>query len=320
MMALEKIYIIQIPRKDTGWEEIHKIAIDRFNCCGVEEFAFNENGINNIFDGDIYTAHNFQNDKLDDLNSYIEKQDESKSKFYFYGPNAYENSDNFLTFLKRNYSKVQFEYFEETWKDWNLEWKKHYRPINISSKLQIVPEWLNDSDDQAEIHKVLINPGMGFGTGEHETTYLSLKLMEGINYDIKSCLDFGCGSGILGIAAMKIKDCVVDFCDIDRMALENCLYNLQINFKNKISFKGCSLVSRDRFKADKKYSLVFANILYDVLVREKDLLSKCLAPKGHLIISGILKDQVQLIIEHYSKFQLIEQVNKGDWSALLFSN
>jgi len=163
---------------------------------------------------------------------------------------------------------------------------------------------------------------MGFGTGDHATTFLCLRHMEDLiqaGSTFKSCLDFGCGSGILGIAAIKRSGAEVDFCDIDKNALNNCLQNLLLNFKER-DLSGSGLISRDKFEKEKKYELVFANILEGILIQEKDIILGSLAQTGSLIISGILNNQVDSIINTYSELNVIKIYNKGEWSSIAFTS
>ena len=160
---------------------------------------------------------------------------------------------------------------------------------------------------------------MGFGTGNHETTFLCLKLYEKVRAlkKVNTVLDFGCGSGILGIAAIKKDLASIDFVDIDADALDNCLQNL--NFNNYESYStNHGLMLRNRFKEEKEYDLVFANILENVLELEHDLLVNTTKSDGMLIISGLLIGQEENIVNQYREFQLVEMLTKGDWVALLF--
>ena len=162
---------------------------------------------------------------------------------------------------------------------------------------------------------------MGFGTGEHETTFLCLKHFEDLlekGQTFTNCLDFGCGSGILGIAAIKRDESLVDFCDIDKNALNNCQQNLVLNFEGK-DLTGNTLVSREKFKAIKKYDLIFANILENILIEEKDLLLESLSDKGILIVSGILTNQIETIKKEYSSLEVVNTYEKSDWASIAFS-
>jgi ribosomal protein L11 methyltransferase len=162
---------------------------------------------------------------------------------------------------------------------------------------------------------------MGFGTGSHETTYLCLKLFTEnvMNSPIASVLDFGSGSGILGLSVFKFYlDSKVDFYDIDPEANKNCYQNAEINQLQDRSFRLILPDFRERLLNG--YDLIFANILEGILIEEKNNLVSLLNNNGFLILSGLLNHQAKNIIEAYSKsgVKLINQLEKGDWTALLF--
>ena len=162
--------------------------------------------------------------------------------------------ENFQKYLRNNYTGSVFKTEVKPWEDWNSEWRKSFETIDISPRLRVVPEWERDNWSNNE-EALFIYPGMGFGTGNHETTFLCLQFLDEIVFKRKeifdTCLDFGCGSGILGIAALKLtKKLSVDFCDLEVEALENCKNNLEINFPNR-DLDGSRLVSRERFSPEK---------------------------------------------------------------------
>ena len=135
---------------------------------------------------------------------------------------------------------------------------------------------------------------------------------------VKTCLDFGCGSGILGIAVNKDGDCPIDLYDIDQDAIVNCEQNIELNDLNEASIN--LYLPKDKNKLLKEYDLVFANILQSVLILESNYLATCLKPGGRLILSGLLVGQEESIIEHYMKLNkelvLGTVIKKGDWVAL----
>src|SRR5690606_10010880 len=123
--------------------------------------------------------------------------------------------------------------------DWNAEWKKHYSPIKVNELLEVIPSWKDDYVSTTS-QKIFINPGMGFGTGSHETTFLCLKLFteELLSNNIETVLDFGCGSGILGLSTfLFFPEARVDFYDIDLEANKNCFDNAEINKLASKSFR-----------------------------------------------------------------------------------
>jgi len=167
---------------------------------------------------------------------------------------------------------------------------------------------------------------MGFGTGSHETTFLCLKLFLDILGDLpyqKSCLDFGCGSGILGIAFSLIYEDIspVHYYDIDQVALKNTLQNMEINKREQKYAK--LLLPNQRDEINRKYSLVFANILQNVLLAEAKYLANCVEVGGYLILSGLLKGQEQEVIANMTmenkNLLFVKTVTKNDWVAVLMA-
>lgn len=300
-------------------EAINSYALLDFGCDGVEEFALEESRVDEILGERAYSGGDIPESLIDEIQAATIAQDSFTYKYFFYQDDYDQNAADFVFFIKDNYPELPLFSDSKNFEDWNAEWKKFYTPILVSDRLEIIPEWLKESRETSSAEKVYIYPGMGFGTGTHETTYLCLCLFDKISDLIapkSRCLDFGCGSGILGITALKIKQMPTLFCDIDKSALENCMQNIVLNFEDE-TLSGSSLVIRDRFKAS-EHDLVFANILENVLILEKEVILSSLARGGYLIVSGLLNHQVSEIVSQYSVLEKIAVVSKNDWSAILF--
>lgn len=299
--------------------EINAFAIEDFQCDGIEEFSLEEARVDEILGERAYSGGDIPETLLDEVTAATESQEQVTYKYFFYQNDYDQNSADFVLFLKENFPEFPLFTAQKNIEDWNAEWKKFYAPIVVSKRLEVIPEWLKDSNQESNAEKIYIYPGMGFGTGTHETTYLCLKLFDEMSDKLNSsmrCLDFGCGSGILGIAALKTKKMPTVFCDIDKDALDNCVQNLMLNLEGE-NLAGSGLVIRDRYVPE-KYELVFANILLHVLILEKQVILHSLASKGFLIISGLLNNQVEAILEEYKMLDLVRVATKGDWSAILF--
>ncbi len=299
-------------------EILSALAVQEYGCAGIEEFSLEEARVDEILGDRAYSGGDVPESLLDEVEAATFSQLAFYFKFYFDGDQHQENAGEFVYFCKENFSEIPIHVEEKVIEDWNGEWKKFYMPIKVSENLEIIPEWLYEKNKNDNIHQIVIYPGMGFGTGTHETTFLCLALLEKYGREIKgnACLDFGCGSGILGIGAMLTHSMKVDFVDIDRSALENTLQNLNINFEGK-SLEGSALVLRERFEA-KKYHLVFANILENVLLLEQKTIMETLVPGSYLIVSGLLNHQVENIKNKYTEVKFVETISKGDWSAIIF--
>jgi ribosomal protein L11 methyltransferase len=299
---------------------ISAYAHEDFFCDGIEEFSLEEARVDEILGERAYSGGDVPEGLIDEVQAATTAQDAFTYKYFFYQNNFEVNAVDFVLFMKEHYPELPIFTAQKNFEDWNAEWKKFYTPIVVSSRLEVIPEWLASTRSESLAEKIFIYPGMGFGTGTHETTFLCLKLFDHISHDLKAestCLDFGCGSGILGIAALKVKHMQTLFCDIDKSALDNCVQNLVLNFKGE-SLKGSKLVIRERFPAANKYQLVFANILEHVLLLEKDVLLSSVEKNGYLIVSGLLNHQVENIVSAYSQLKKVLVVSKNDWSAILF--
>lgn len=302
-------------------EEINAYAIEDFECDGIEEFALEEARVDEILGERAYSGGDVPESLLDEVEEATNDQEEVSYKYFFYEGDYQNNSLSFKMFVEENFPGIPTHIDSLDFEDWNKEWRKFYQPILISDELEIIPEWLKESRKNSPATQVFIYPGMGFGTGTHETTYLCLKLYDGIKTKFipeMTCLDFGCGSGILGVAAIKTTDMPTMFCDIDRSALDNCAQNIVLNFEGK-NLQGSSLVLRERY-VPQKFNLVFANILEQVLISEKPVILDSIANNGWLIVSGLLNHQVDTILNQYNTLKMVKVISKGDWSAILFRN
>jgi ribosomal protein L11 methyltransferase len=211
--------------------------------------------------------------------------------------------------------------------NWMEAWKQHYKPILIGERLVIVPAWM-DSPDPNRI-AIRIDPGMAFGTGTHPTTQLCLELMEKYFEDPLSSMvnrpwsiiDVGCGSGILSIAALKLGAKSALGVDIDTGSIENARENANTNSIGDELFLGIGSVQEilDNKFSFRKAPLVVANILAPVIIRLFEAgLSELMEADGAVLLSGILQEQAQNVIEAAQArgLRLNERRQMGDWVAL----
>jgi len=295
-------------------DEFFALCHEEYGCLGVEEFALEEAQVDHILGEKAFSGGDVTHETIDEVESKLDPNDERS--FHLYFNLIPEGLETTLFELKSKGLIEKFAFDQKLEEDWNETWRGFYKPIDVSERIKIIPEWESSNTEKV----VKIYPGMGFGTGTHETTFLCLKLLDTILDELPengNCLDFGCGSGILGIAAIKYLNSKTCFMDIDKPALDNCLYNLQLNFKDS-SLEGSSLVHRDKFEVEKKYDLVFANILENILILEKDHILGSLKEGGYLIMSGLLNHQVDNIVSKYQTMSKLEVVSQNDWSAILF--
>jgi ribosomal protein L11 methyltransferase len=191
--------------------------------------------------------------------------------------------------------------------DWVEVYQKSIQPLQIGS-FYIHPTWDEPSTDLVNI---TIDPALAFGTGHHPTTASSLRaIAKYVNRNDK-VLDVGCGSGILGVGALKL-GAEVDACDTDTECIENTKINANLN---KVGFKNlwegsCNL-------AKSSYDVVVANIVADVLTFIANDLKKVLKKDGVLILSGILDKYEGKVLKYYEDFDIVEKIQEDEWITLI---
>jgi ribosomal protein L11 methyltransferase len=288
------------------FEKLDELAFDKFNCQGKHCFELSDHDIDHILKEDAFTSAQITDDRIEKMESAASET--SWGYFFVEG-----DGDLFTSELERR--GIVFDREDIELDDWNSEWKKNYQKIFVTDDLEVVPAWEKENDDAS---KVFIYPGMGFGTGTHETTFLCLKMFMEIKDEFSPenlCLDFGCGSGILGIATIKKKKMLVDFCDVDAHALENTHQNILLNDYESYC-EGHEIVLRERMTF-KKYKLVFANILMDILKEESDVIINSVDENGFLVLSGLLVEQENEVLKHYQGFRKVKTLEKNGWIAIL---
>ncbi|KAL1537763.1 ribosomal protein L11 methyltransferase-like [Salvia divinorum] len=217
--------------------------------------------------------------------------------------------------------------------DWIKQTQESFRPVEITEGLWIVPEWRNPPDPQAT--NIVLNPGLAFGTGEHPTTKLCLLLLRRLIKGGEYFLDYGTGSGVLAIAALKFGAQLSVGFDIEAQAITSAHHNASLN-KIKPEELQLSLVpSKDgaqfesndisvdkpydsKLIAEKdKYDLVIANILLYPLLDLADRIVSYAKPGATVAISGIISEQIPMVMGRYS--QLLEDIDisiMDDWACI----
>ena len=199
--------------------------------------------------------------------------------------------------------------------DWNENWKKYFKPIEIGEKLAVVPSW--EEYENRENRTILsIDPGAAFGTGTHATTSLCLELLQGFVDDDTEMLDIGCGSGILGLASVLL-GCKKAFgVDIDAQSVKTARENAEIN---RISDKATFEVGDLTQVVSGKYGVICANIVADVIIRLLPDVDEFIPEGGVLIVSGIIdirKDDVLKAVND-DGFKIADQKYKDNWCAFV---
>lgn len=200
--------------------------------------------------------------------------------------------------------------------DWIEIWKTHFRPLHIGERIVVCPEWIA-YDKKPEEEVVKLDSNMAFGTGEHETTSMCLKLLQRYLTPSSVCIDVGCGSGILGISAIKLGAKHAYLTDIDYVAVESAKHNAEINgVADKVTVAHANLLDNAEIKGD----IMLANITAEILCHLAPSIPKNLKAGGTLILSGIIESRLKMVEEVFSAQGLKEEkkLKDGEWFALSF--
>lgn len=196
-------------------------------------------------------------------------------------------------------------------KDWEREWMDNFHPMRFGERLWICPSWRDVPDENAV--NVMLDPGLAFGTGTHPTTSLCLQWLDGLDLNGKTVIDFGCGSGILAIAALKLGAAKAIGIDIDPQAIQASRDNAQ---RNGVSERLELYLPQDQPES-MKADVVVANILAGPLRELAPLISVLPVSGGLLGLSGILASQAESVCEAYADiFTLDPVVEKEEWCRI----
>jgi ribosomal protein L11 methyltransferase len=270
-----------------------EIKCSKKNYDGILEVLY-LSGINNILETDtsvvVYLPEN-EKEKIDTLNRYLFSKKLS-------------DKDSIILKVLQN-------------QDWDKNWKKTIKPVFIKDRIIVYPSWFKKEVGKYKSRILIeIDPKMSFGTGHNETTQLVLELMCDF-YDSKDkySLDYGCGTGVLAIAAIKLGQKESVAIDIDEDSIENAReYAVKNNVDGKIK-----IYKRDIFEIKKKnFDIVYANILRNVIEKNLGEIYKRLKTGGKLFISGVLADEENQISDSLRKnnFRIVDKRFKSEWLGI----
>ena len=196
-------------------------------------------------------------------------------------------------------------------KDWEREWMDNFHPMRFGKRLWICPSWREVPDPDAV--NVMLDPGLAFGTGTHPTTALCLEWLDSLDLRGKTVIDFGCGSGILAIAALKLGAQSAVGIDIDPQAILASRNNAE---QNGVADR-LQLFLSDEKPSELKADVVVANILAGPLKELYPLISQLVKPHGVLGLSGILTTQAESVCETYQQsFNLDAVQEREEWCRI----
>ncbi|MGA1931937.1 50S ribosomal protein L11 methyltransferase [Arcobacter sp. YIC-464] len=215
-----------------------------------------------------------------------------------------------LKFAEALDTKCETQCLEKENIDWIKQYQESVKSVEIGNYF-IRPSWEEKNEDKIDI---IIDPALSFGSGHHETTSSCVEAIDKYVQSKQTVLDVGTGSGILAVAAAK-KECIVDICDTDEVCIKDTKSNFDLN---GVSFNSSWVGSANN--ASKKYDVVIANIVADVLSMIAGDLKKCLNEKGILIISGILDKHLARVQNRFKDLEQIELIHKNEWVTIVYKN
>ncbi len=222
------------------------------------------------------------------------------------------------------YGRLEAELTSIREEDWANNWKQYFKPYKVGEKLVIKPSW--EDYDNADNRVILeIDPASSFGTGKHHTTRLCLELLEKNLNKGDNLLDMGCGSGILSIGAMLLGAGSAVGVDIEENAAATALENAEKNHISPDVYKTYygNILSDEKLASeiDRKYDIITANIVADVIIEMKDYFVRYLKKGGILIISGIIEERMDEVIAAVESagFSNPEPYVKEGWAAVKFT-
>ncbi len=202
--------------------------------------------------------------------------------------------------------------------DWENNWKQFYKPMEIGSRLLVVPEW-EEAADPTRV-KLVLNPGLTFGTGSHATTRLCLQALDTHIHGGERVLDLGCGSGILSIAALRLGAESAFACDIDEKCVDVAYENAALNGigKDRYTVRWGDVLTDAALRQEMGagYDIVVANIVADVIM---GLSPHVLKPGGLFLCSGIIDDRAAEVLEKLKAdgWDVFEQRSSEGWFSYL---
>lgn len=238
-----------------------------------------------------------------------------------------ENEDNIVGYLSSGLYHAEFKTevdgllasagFAGSWsnmeaRNWNEVWESNFSPVEVENVCRVRAHF--HASDESYPYEIVIQPKMAFGTGHHQTTYMMLKSMAGLDFKDKNVFDFGCGTGILAIFASMLGAQNIVANDIEKESYLNTIENADVNriYNIKAIEGGLEVIE------DQQFDVILANINRNVLLASATRLSALSKPGSVLLLSGILENDYEIIVQTFTEagFALQNREQKDTWLCL----
>lgn len=255
------------------------------------------------------------------IDSQLKNKARNIAKVHIYLQNS-KNIDSSIDFLNKKLNEnhisntITKKSISNT-NEWETKWQEFYHPLKIGKNVIICPKWEKIDTDSDEI-KVILNPGISFGTGKHETTQMCIEFLETLITSNCTVLDVGCGSGILSITSILLGAKSSLGVDIDPLAVKIAKENAQLNNINERSFKFlCGNLTKN---IHGKFDVICANIVSDIIIKLSANITKFMHSETKFICSGIIAEREIEVINKLNQNNLIPQKIKRnkDWVSICF--
>jgi ribosomal protein L11 methyltransferase len=208
----------------------------------------------------------------------------------------------------------------------DINWLEHvYKsfPPKVIGSFYVYGNHIDNPEPPKDTHPLEITAATAFGSGEHETTHGCLEALSDLakkQHGFERMLDMGCGSGILGIGAMKLWDAPALFVDCDDESVQVCSDNIQLNHISSKKYRVLQSFGFQKLENEKPFDLICANILANPLLEMAECFKKYLAKDGVLIISGLLDRHTDAMMDAYRPLVLVDKKNINNWMTLVFQS
>ena len=251
--------------------------------------------------------------RIDLIDEDLLKKDRDVAKIHIYIP-AEDNIGEAVSFLRERLTAAGIRHTIDLTgvreDDWRNNWRQYFKPTPVGERLLINPSWYTDTDPEGRA-VLNIDPGMAFGTGKHETTRLCLETLERYVRGGESVLDVGCGSGILGIAAVLLGAASAYGVDIDETAVRTANENAVVNHVDgRFIAEAGDLVGR----VQAKFDIIVANIVADAIIALSASIKAFMKPDSVYIVSGIIDSRADDVKNAVGdSFEVVQEITMGGW-------